>query len=140
MDADDVTLREFLEQRIDALEKLNDAQFAASKDAIAIALKGNNEAVGLALKALDDRLKVMNEFRATISDNAAHFLTKSENDTLTNSLQGRLDRQDTAIKELQLANAEVKGKASVNLVIIGFIVSVLVGVVGQIVQYFIRKP
>jgi len=63
------------------------------------------DAVKPALTSMDKRLDGMNEFRDTLKDQAARFVTREEMNLV-------VDRLRADIKELQLAKALLEGKAS----------------------------
>jgi hypothetical protein len=63
----------------------------AAADAVRLALEGARQASILALQALDDRIKLLNEFRGALTDLSASFVTKDTVESLTTrvaSLEG----------------------------------------------------
>ena len=79
----EVSLREYLESRIVAVEK----------------------AIDVASEAMLLRLESMNEFRSTLKDQAGHFVTRDE-------LETKLSFISEQLKDLQLTRAKMNGKAS----------------------------
>ncbi len=70
----------------------------------------------LARSEMERRLEGMNEFRDTLKDQAARFVTREE-------LNAQLVRVDEAIRSLELSRAELKGKASQTSVMITLFLS-----------------
>ena len=98
-----VPLREHVEARIVALEK----------------------ATEVATKAMDVRLAGMNEFRDTLKDQAAKFITRSEVETLLRPIC-----ED--VRNLRKLADQAEGKASWNSVLlagIGAIIGIVIGLV-----------
>ena len=93
---DFVSLREYLESRIFAVEK----------------------AIEVANVAMKERLFGMNEFRDTLKDQASRFVTRDEVDV-------KLETIHRQLKELQLAKAELEGKASQSQANIIFVIAVI---------------
>lgn len=70
----------------------------------------------LAAKSLETRLEHMNEFRAAMSDQSKHYLTKQEF-----TIQHERVMED--IKILRESKANLEGKASTKSVMIAYIIS-----------------
>lgn len=106
---DGVTLREYIESRLEAIEKASD----------------------LAAKLLDVRLESMNEFRAAMKDQSNQYITRNECGT-------RKQAVDSDIRILREYKSALEGKASQLYVTITLIISVLgfiLGIVGLILNY-----
>lgn len=101
------TLEEFLSSKIVALDKFFTAEFRSSKEAVQSALlaveKQSNAAMTAAEKAImksdaatEKRFDSVNEFRQTLSDQAADFLSRKEYEANHKSLEekfiGAMDR------------------------------------------------
>jgi len=100
---DFVTLKEYIESRISAIEK----------------------AIQIANEGMQVRLAGMNEFRDTLKDQASRFITRDEVDI-------KLDVIKQQIRLLEISKATLEGKASqseVNslklIAIIGIIISII---------------
>ena len=112
--ATDVSLREYLTSLIDAVEKRSDARFDAMKEAVAKVAEANEK-----------RFDSVNEFRQTLSDQAAQFVTRDTLGALADKLQSGIDRNredlDTLAQRLDLSQGEAAGsritKASLYTVI-----------------------
>lgn len=76
------------QQRFDAQTTATQAALAAVKEATQAALTAAKEAVVKAENASEKRFEGVNEFRQTLSDQAATFISRSE----FNALKERLDR------------------------------------------------
>jgi len=87
--ATDVSLREFLAQRIDAVERRSEARFTAMQ-----------QAVDLALEATERRFEGVNEFRATLSDQAQHFVTNETLTAIIERLDAKIERNRDMITEV----------------------------------------
>src|SRR3989304_5414015 len=91
-----VTLREYLESRIQAVER----------------------GIEVANRSMQERLSGMNEFRDTLKDQAARFVTRDE-------LETKLSTIDRQLKELQLDKAKLDGKASQSQAMITLIFAII---------------
>jgi hypothetical protein len=87
--ATDVSLREYLTQRIDAVEKRSEARFESME-----------QALKLADVATERRFEGVNEFRATLSDQAQHFVTIETLNAIIERLTAQAERNRDAIFEL----------------------------------------
>lgn len=105
---DGVSLREYLESRISAIEKASD----------------------LAAKLLDVRLESMNEFRAAMKDQSSQFINRNE-------YEARRQTVDGDIRTLREYKAALEGKASQFFAIITLVVALLslfIGLAGIILR------
>ena len=106
---DGVTLKEYIESRLDATEK----------------------ATELAAKLLDTRLESMNEFRAAMRDQINQFVMRSECGIRKQSV-------DNDIRILREYKAALEGKAShlyVSITLIIALLSLFVGVIGLLIKF-----
>ena len=87
--SDGVTLREFLEARLDAMDK----------------------AVSVSRATMETRLEGMNEFRNTLRDQASQFITRSELNVMLSKLHSDID-------DLKSSRDTMQGKASQSSVMI----------------------
>lgn len=72
-----VTLRVYFDGRIDNLEKLVNTRLEANALAVTAALRSNQMAIDKAEATVNERLQLMNEFRAAMKDQAAQYVTQS---------------------------------------------------------------
>ena len=103
----DLTWRTYVDIRLEEMEKRTDNRFAAQENAI------NKAEI-----ALSERLGTMNEFRATISDQAKHFITRPEHDKLDND-----------VRTLQREKANLDGRISVMVVAVSTVVSLAMSLI-----------
>lgn len=116
--AEDIPLKDHLDQRI-----------ADLKENITQRFDDRDKAVSAALTANDSRLDVMNEFRQTISDQASMFVTRDE-----------MERDRADIRELRESRALLAGKASGTSVIIGYGISFAALALALANFFMSRKP
>lgn len=86
-------------ERIKGLRDLMDQRFAAAEGALQIALGEREKAMLKAEAASDRRLEGMNEFRQTLSDQAATLVGRAEFNARIDSIVeavNRLDKQGSA--------------------------------------------
>lgn len=103
-----VTLREYLESRISAVEK----------------------SIDVANQAMQKRLEGMNEFRDTLKDQASRFVTRDELDTKMNGLNAKLE-------DLKYFKASLEGKASqmqANIILLISIIGLAVSIVSLLIK------
>jgi len=128
VDKQDVSLREYLENRIDNLEKTLLERYSTQEKTTANVLSANEK-----------RLDSMNEFRETLRDQNRTFITRTDHESLIASFQKDIDRIDDDIESLKISRAELSGKASQSQLNIHFIftlVSFVIAVVGLLIKWF----
>lgn len=84
----------------------------------------SQEALRTALMALEGRLQGVNEFRATLSDQAATFATRDQLDALRDAihvLTSRIERAEGSRAGLSTGWAVLIGVVSVGAVIVGLL-------------------
>ncbi len=116
----DVSLETYMERRFVDLEKYIEARFVAVE-----------EAVGKAESSLSLRLEGMNEVRDQLREQAARFITRDAHE----ALQTRIAAD---IEALKLNSAELRGKASMQAVIVAYLVSAA-GLALAIVALWLRE-
>ena len=105
-----VTLREYLEQRVTAIETLLDTKIEALRDerqivtssqqlALEKAQASTQEAVHQVALTMDHRLEGVNEFRAQLSDQTATFVTREVLDTRMSEIDKRIGSIESALAE-----------------------------------------
>jgi hypothetical protein len=126
-----ITLREFIEQRLEDLERCLDAKFHYIEDSTT-----------LAKDSMERRLDGMNEFRETLRDQSATMLSRAEFDAYHNRLMAENsashERIEKDMRSLELSRAELQGKASQTAVLISLgvaLLSLLLGAIGIVIQY-----
>ena len=125
-----------LEQRVEALEhalgnpgRLTTSEAVTLREFIEAKLAANERAVELAARSMEKRLDGMNEFRDTLRDQAARFVTREEVALQLARLTDFTAAERAAIKEqlagLQTFKDRLDGKASASAVYIGYALSIL---------------
>ena len=113
-----VSLKDYINIRFNELEKYMKSKF----DEI--------ERAGiLSQRNLDARLEGMNEFRESMKDQTASFMTRAEINLIT-------ERNRQNIQEIKELLAEARGKASQQSVIIAYLIA-FVGIAIGIISLFI---
>lgn len=104
--SDDVSLREYVDTRFEAQREAVAAALAAQEKAVAAALAAADRAVSKAELAAERRFESVNEFRATLTDQARTFMPRAEAEqaiqtlhekleTITNRVNARDERANT---------------------------------------------
>lgn len=114
-----ITLKEYFDTRFNELRNYIDIKFNAM-----------DKASCLAQENLNTRLEHLNEFRDSLKDQTANYVTLAEYNST------KIQR-DSDIRMLREANAEMKGKASQQSVIAAYviaIVGIIIGVIGLLMK------
>lgn len=124
----------------EADQKLNDQRFISQEKAVESALRSADKAVTKSEEAVTKRLESGNEFRQTLTDQAATFLKRVEFEQTINNLKERLDEtsglQNTRMGELatRLTMIESRGQGtSAAWVWVVAAIGSLIGVAGIVV-------
>jgi hypothetical protein len=112
----DVSLREYLHAEIQAVERRSEARFESMQ-----------RAVDLALEATERRFEGVNEFRATLSDQAANFVTRDAMTALGEKLQASIDRNASDLRALSQKIDLREGEESGARITKGTLYSALIG-------------
>jgi ribonuclease HII len=99
---DSVSLKEYLDSKFKELKEYVDIRFSSAE-----------KATSLAQETLTARLESMNEFRESLKDQTASFITRRE-----------VDNFQKEIEALKLQQAENKGKASATSVYVAYIIAI----------------
>jgi uncharacterized protein with von Willebrand factor type A (vWA) domain len=134
--ATDVSLREYLMAAIQAEARRSDARFDAMQQAVDAAFASSQRAIDKTNEALEARFEGVNEFRATLSDQASNFVTKDALASLTDKLQAAIDQNrkdlDALEKRLDLKEGQEAGSRLTTGTLVT-VITVGVGVIGLIV-------
>lgn len=95
-----ISLKEYVNDKFANLEKAIDVRFESVTQATKEALSSSNKAIDKSDIAMEKRFDSVNEFRSTLSDQAAKFIIRTEFELVVNRLE-----QD--IKNLALARTEL---------------------------------
>ena len=103
--ADNVPIKVYLEAQIEALKREG-----------ALIRELQDKALDKALTSMEELLKLINEIRGTLADQAGTFISKTEYHAV-------VDRIVNDVGELREINAELKGKASQNSVQVAYAIA-----------------
>lgn len=109
---DSISIREYFDSKITELKNYMDLKFNSIE-----------KSTCLAQDNLNTKLESMNEFRASLKDQTAHYITRIEHEAL-------ITKYDSDIRVLRETNAEAKGKASQNSVLIAYIIAIIGIIIG----------
>jgi len=103
------------------------------KEYVDLRFAENQRSIEKAERTMNSRLEGMNEFRATLKDQASRFLTREEVMLMLKPLEKSSDEHAKDIKSLELTRAELAGKASQKSVYIAWVLSVI-GIVISVIK------
>jgi len=121
---------EDLDKRFNTNTSLVASQTIALRDAA-------QKATDIQAIALEKRLSAMNEFRATLQDQAINFYTRQEHEVFAKGLEQSFKSIDSDLRILREARAEIAGLAKASQLYLTFILA-LVGAVSGIVGLILR--
>lgn len=119
-----VTQKEFSE----FISKFNDksvSSYISVKDYVDSRFSAIQDATKSARDSMERRLDGMNEFRASLKDQADRFVGREEHSVIINKLDERIKIHDSDLKSLEITRAVVEGKASQTSVTVTFIFALL---------------
>ena len=119
-----------------AAQEANNQRFAGSEKAVADALAAAEKAVIKAESASEKRFESVNEFRNTLKDQAATFITRTEVESRLTGLDQRIAKLDT---ETSAHIASQAGSGAVTGVLWGGAIATAVVVVGGVILSMLRK-
>jgi len=109
----EVSLKDHLESQIKWLDRHFDGQ-----------IKAIDVSTVKALAQLDKRLEGMNEFRDSLKDQSARFVTRSESEAMHVGIEARM-------KSMEISRASGEGKMLMISGFVAFVASILVGVISH---------
>lgn len=113
----DVTLKEYFDTRFNELKNYIDIKFSSIEKASCLAQEN-----------LNTRLESMNEFRDSLKDQTAQYITRAEYNLI-------VAKYDADIRILRESSAELRGKASQQSVNIAYAISVVSIIIGILAVY-----
>ncbi len=120
-DEDYISFKEHLEERLAAIENLQDALWLAHRDVHAMGQRAIDEAV----KTVNVRLEAMNEFRTQIYQERTEFLKvpifDSEHKTLETKLDLLYDKNSSRISVLENNQSNQAGKTAAYTSVVGVV-------------------
>ena len=90
--SDDIPLKEYVEARLDAMQKQRDILFESSRAALAAAITAQKEAVVKVEIATEKRFESVNEFRSTLADQQRTFMPRIESERVYETIAARVTR------------------------------------------------
>lgn len=114
-----VSLKEYIDTRLHADQEMRDARLEALEKQIQVSLKSQETAILKAEAATEKRFESVNEFRATLTDQAATFASRASFESLEASLLAKIDALNNAqaselkgLRDTLLAKIETVAAAS----------------------------
>jgi hypothetical protein len=146
--ASEVSLKEFFERQLHGYEKYfqslieqhatrNDQRFQAQEKAVSAALDGAGKAIDKAERATELRFAASNEFRQTLSDQAAAFIQRTEAESQFKTIVDRI----TLIEKWQAERAGISGqqdKGQANAFIVAGLFITFAAACAAVVGVFLR--
>lgn len=121
------TLKAHFDTLRDTDQRNIDARFVAAEERTTLALTAADRAVVKAETATEKRFDAVNEFRATLADQAATLMPRAEAEIRLRSMSEQIE---------ELRGTRRSGFASVGATVIG--AAVIIGVIVQIVVVLVR--
>lgn len=116
-----------------AMDKAVALSLVAQEKAIAAALAATKEAILKAEDATERRFAGVNEFRATLSDQAAHFLSREEFEARREGIQKDITSVAERVGKLEVTIANIQGRATANAAIVAIAASAVVAALMQLI-------
>lgn len=88
---DEISLRQYVDNRFEAQEKAVAAALTAQKEAVSAALAAADRAVAKAESASDKRFDSVNEFRGALADNFRTLMPRSESEQARAIINEKID-------------------------------------------------
>lgn len=118
----DITLKEYMESQVRWLDRHIETQLCIVREEIS---KADGQ--------LTERLARMNEFRESLKDQTAQFITKAEYYAAHSSMEER-------VRQSELNAAKRTGEVKTNAIYASTVVSIVVGIIVGLVLHWINKP
>jgi hypothetical protein len=138
-----------IEQRFAALERLLEERdrryserFEAQDAKTAIAMTASQEAIAKAERATEARFQGVNEFRATLSDQASTFIPRLEAMSALGVFDEKIETVKLAINDLKLSRSEHAGAKATSSVTTERIITIAIAtaaIASGIVQFLLRS-
>ena len=113
-----IPLKEYVDTRLAAQEKIFETKIEAYEKALKLALDARDKALDLSRDNLAVRLETMNHIRGQLAEQASTFLT-------TKVFQVYVEKIELQINLLMAAMHRTEGKASVSSVYIAWVIGVV---------------
>ena len=128
------TLKMYMDQRWIDQEKAMEKAFVAQEKAVSAAFEASTIAITKSELASEKRFESVNEFRATLSDQAAAFLPRAEADRVTTSNAEKIQSLADRLNRIEAQDAGSKitlGKLFAMLAAGGTILSIVIVLANQ---------
>ncbi len=122
------------QQRYDAQSKALDAALLAADRAVQAALQAAEKAVTKAENAAEKRFESVNEFRTTLSDQAAQFLTRSEAEATMANIRERVQELTDRVNRSEGKAGGVSSTMTMVFVIGGLVIAAAAAIIGYAVN------
>lgn len=146
MKDNEVSLREYLDARITAVEKAATARAEAQDKSVSAALAAAQAAVQKAESASEKRFESVNEFRSTLADQARLLMPRNESEALHNAARERNEGAFAAMNErltaisARVAAFEAQGEGKkMGWASIVSVIAVITSVAGLVLMMFNLK-
>lgn len=126
MGKDNVSLREYVDQRFSAQDKAVAAALAAQEKAVTAALAAADRAVAKAEGASERRFESINEFRGALSDSARLLMPRAEAEQAVRAMTEKIDE---LAKRVNARDDQGRGLHQGWVILVG-VIAVIAAVVG----------
>lgn len=132
-----VSLREYLEGKISALEHLTEQRYSAQRDAVNAALSSSDKAIQKAELAAEKRFESHNEFREQLRDQASNLMPRAEAESRIAHVVEKIESLESNLNSTNKRLDVIQGQAGGRSQSWGVMVSVIV-IVGILVGIVVR--
>jgi hypothetical protein len=127
--AEFTTQHEFFTTKVNDLRELMEQRFLMSKEAVTDSIQNAKEAVTKAEDATERRFASVNEFRSTLSDQAAQLMPRAEAQTRFETLQTNVARIELDLRG-SVSNAGGRSVTSTQFVTAGLAIAAIIVALG----------
>jgi hypothetical protein len=134
--ATDVSLREYLTALIEGVEQRSQVRYANLESKVQAAFDSSQTAIQKAETATEKRFEGVNEFRAALSDQAAHFVTREAMAAMADKFDTQISQYrkdlETLGRRLDVREGQTQGSRLTTGILVT-VTTVAVGVLGLVV-------
>jgi len=134
--ATDVSLREYLTALIEGVEQRSQVRYANLESKVQAAFDSSQTAIQKAETATEKRFEGVNEFRAALSDQAAHFVTREAMAAMADKFDTQISQYrkdlETLGRRLDVREGQSQGSRLTTGILVT-VTTVAVGVLGLVV-------
>lgn len=121
-----------LEERIRSIEQYSEAQIAALVEQVDLRFENIKESTAREVVTMSARLELLNEFRNSMKDQAATYLTRA-------TFEARMEALMQKIEALETYRNRSEGKSAAMSAVISITIGVVVTLI-NILMRFVTKP